>query len=579
VFGDFAIMTSTAIGGNPISAGVKRFYINPAGNVGIGTTNPGAKLDVHVAGTGIRQYGDANNILSTYAGSGYQVLEATNSGTTNAFGYNSGAFYVETAATERIRIDSAGNVGIGTTPNAYSNYTTLTLGNASGTGSILDIEYQGTRTLSVYAASNGGNINVIAAKPLILLTSGAERMRILATGQIGMGTTSPVSKLDVQSSGVIARFTSSSNEVPVSISHTSNPRSTIGFYGSTSVNDYNVRVGADGNDFIAYTNNIERMRINSSGNVGIGTTSPSEILTIPGNYGVGLGYKTFYSSGGTVPAGVGPSYYLVATLNQLQGTTLSSKHQYKFFLTTTGTGTYNSSVYIVYANSNDTAWLVREVARRGTVSNHPELTVSGTEARIYNDHPSAYGVLYRVETTNSGQANTAPDIFGSDYMWQRTEDRLTYTDGNVGIGTTLPDSKLDVTGGDITVNVSGTGLMSYKYNNSVVGSITTNGVATAFNTSSDYRLKEDLQDFAGLDMVSKIPVYDFKWKTDESRSYGVMAHELQEVLPDAVVGDKDAEEMQGVDYSKIVPLLVKSIQELKADNDSLKARIETLENN
>ena len=58
-----------------------------------------------------------------------------------------------------------------------------------------------------------------------------------------------------------------------------------------------------------------------------------------------------------------------------------------------------------------------------------------------------------------------------------------------------------------------------------------------------------------------------------------MAHELQEVLPDAVTAEKDAEEMQGVDYSKIVPLLVKSIQELKADNDSLKARIETLENN
>ena len=99
--------------------------------------------------------------------------------------------------------------------------------------------------------------------------------------------------------------------------------------------------------------------------------------------------------------------------------------------------------------------------------------------------------------------------------------------------------------------------MYFTNPNGVVGSVVTNGSNTQFNTSSDYRLKEDLQDFNGLDKVSKIPVYDFKWKTDESRSYGVMAHELQEVLPQAVTGDKDAEEMQSVDYSKIVPLLVK----------------------
>ena len=109
-----------------------------------------------------------------------------------------------------------------------------------------------------------------------------------------------------------------------------------------------------------------------------------------------------------------------------------------------------------------------------------------------------------------------------------------------------------------------------------VGNIRSTGTSTSYNTSSDYRLKEDLQDFNGLDKVSKIPVYDFKWKTDESRSYGVMAHELQEVLPDAVNGEKDAInedgniEPQGVDYSKIVPLLVKSIQELKAEVDKLK---------
>ena len=111
------------------------------------------------------------------------------------------------------------------------------------------------------------------------------------------------------------------------------------------------------------------------------------------------------------------------------------------------------------------------------------------------------------------------------------------------------------------------------YNDTVgVGSISVAGAATAFNTSSDYRLKEDLQDFAGLDMVSKIPVYDFKWKAEESRSYGVLAHELGEVLPQAVNGEKDAEEMQSADYSKIVPLLVKSIQELKAEVDELKSK-------
>ena len=112
--------------------------------------------------------------------------------------------------------------------------------------------------------------------------------------------------------------------------------------------------------------------------------------------------------------------------------------------------------------------------------------------------------------------------------------------------------------------------MQFINPNGTVGSISTSGVATAFNTSSDYRLKEDLKDFDGLDKVSKIPVYDFKWKTDNSRSYGVLAHELQEVLPQAVNGEKDAEEMQGVDYSKIVPLLIKSIQELKQEIEILK---------
>ena len=91
-------------------------------------------------------------------------------------------------------------------------------------------------------------------------------------------------------------------------------------------------------------------------------------------------------------------------------------------------------------------------------------------------------------------------------------------------------------------------------------------------------LKEDLKDFDGLGLVSNIKVYDFKWKAADERAYGVMAHELKEVIPQAVDGEKDAERMQSADYSKIVPILVKAIQELKADNDSLRERIQTLEN-
>ena len=184
----------------------------------------------------------------------------------------------------------------------------------------------------------------------------------------------------------------------------------------------------------------------SGGKIGISTTTPVETLTVPGGEGVMLGFKRFYSNTGQVPAGIGPSYTLTANLNVEQGTTLTSQYQYKFYLTTTGTGTYNSSVYIVYRNSADNAWDVHRVSSTGLTSNHPELTVSSTSALIYNDHPNAYNVSYRVETSYTGQAKTSPQIFGSDYMWTRDNTDLYYMDGDVGIGVSNPVFKLDVAG-------------------------------------------------------------------------------------------------------------------------------------
>jgi len=106
-------------------------------------------------------------------------------------------------------------------------------------------------------------------------------------------------------------------------------------------------------------------------------------------------------------------------------------------------------------------------------------------------------------------------------------------------------------------------------NGSYCGGMDYSDSATQFLSSSDYRLKYDLKDFNGLSLLSRIKVYNFAWKLDDTRSYGVVAHELQEILPDAVIGEKDRMgsdgnmKPQGVDYSKIVPILVKATQELQ----------------
>ena len=107
---------------------------------------------------------------------------------------------------------------------------------------------------------------------------------------------------------------------------------------------------------------------------------------------------------------------------------------------------------------------------------------------------------------------------------------------------------------------SGTTQIDFRNGNVERGKIQWTTSGTTYNTTSDYRVKENLKDFNGLNKVSKIKVYDFDWIESKKQDYGVIAHELQEILPLAVTGEKDGEKMQGVDYSKIVPLLVKAIK-------------------
>jgi hypothetical protein len=178
------------------------------------------------------------------------------------------------------------------------------------------------------------------------------------------------------------------------------------------------------------------------------------------------------------------------------------------------------------------------------------------------------------------------------------------TSDNLLVGTT---TAFDVTSGsDTGVNVSGSGridlsrsagaclglrrqtnngaVAAFTRDTTQVGGISITTTATTYNTSSDYRLKEDAQPMENsVDRLMALKPVNFAWKVDGSRVDGFLAHEAQEVVPEAVTGEKDAvdadgkPEYQGIDQSKFVPLLTAALQEAVAEISSLKARIEALE--
>ena len=109
--------------------------------------------------------------------------------------------------------------------------------------------------------------------------------------------------------------------------------------------------------------------------------------------------------------------------------------------------------------------------------------------------------------------------------------------------------------------------------NGVQGTIRTTASATQYNTSSDRRLKSNIEDAASAsDKIDAIQVRQFDWNADDShQDYGLIAQELQPIEPLAVTGDADSDEMMGVDYSKLVPMLIKEIQELRGRVAALEA--------
>jgi len=123
-------------------------------------------------------------------------------------------------------------------------------------------------------------------------------------------------------------------------------------------------------------------------------------------------------------------------------------------------------------------------------------------------------------------------------------------------------------------------VIKFYYNSTLVGNITHTTSSTSYGTSSDYRLKENEVAISnGIERLKQLQPYRFNFIVDPNTIVdGFFAHEVQDIVPEAISGEKDGEEMQGIDQSKLVPLLTAALQEAITKIETLEERINALEN-
>lgn len=306
-------------------------------------------------------------------------------------------------------------------------------------------------------------------------------------------------------------------------------------------NDTNTGVFFPAADTVAIaTGGTERVRTDSSGNVGIGTSSPGAKLNVAAGDAASAANQVNISGGRSLGANV-----------------------------------VGSAGSILFTNSYWT-------------SGYGAAYISGM------DSGGSGGLLAFATTSNGGGTTGVPTerarIDSSGYLWVKSSGGTSPWDATSGtyckfgdiypIGATAQSSIVAI----FNRNTSTGSLIECKYNGNVVGSISVTGSNTAYNTSSDYRLKEDIAPMTGaLAKVAALKPVTYKWKSTGETSEGFIAHELQAVVPDCVTGEKDAVDAdgkpvyQGIDTSFLVATLTAAIQEQQALITSLTARIAALE--
>jgi hypothetical protein len=356
--------------------------------------------------------------------------------------------------------------------------------------------------------------------------------------RVGIGTSSPTATLDVTSASSDAVFLRSSNATTSNV-YITNTNATTGntanLYfapannvagsqiSSIAIEDFSVSANRTAD--LAFSTRLngtmsERMRIDSSGNIGIGA-SLSHDTGVSGNKTLLLQNRLrLYNTAvdGTTDGTIG----VIDAQTRSSGATYQTG-RYAAIEFCTDPATYYFGDIRFFTNNSD-----------GTAD-------TGTE-RMRID---SSGFLQIATTGKTGRINLQPNPSNNHFV-----EFYTTSDTKVG-----------------EIN-------------------TTGGTTTNYVTSSDYRLKENVDyDFNALDRVAQLKPARFNFIADVDTTVdGFLAHEVQDIVPEAIHGVKDEVDedgnavYQGIDQSKLVPLLTKAIQEQQTIIEDLKARIETLEN-
>lgn len=482
-----------------------------------------------------------------------------------------------------------GNVGIGTaSPGTKLDVNGAAKANYAIASGGLAAYASSTGGLYSYFASTAGHINAVTDNSgtagTLIFATGSERLRVDSSGNVGIGTSSPGRKLDVN--GIIRSDGTSGG---------------LAFGGNSSTPSEGAAIHRPANNTLAFaTNSSERMRIDSSGNVGIGTTSPSTLI-----HGEASTAELRLKSTGASNS---------ALVSFIPGTQTNPFYVY-----------VNPTRNLIFQDNSTERMRIDSAGRLllGTtsyLSNTARLIVSGGVASgefydaggCYNTWssggtPTARGFIGVANQLASGGSGTDFAVRAQNHLifttGGHTERARINSSGAFMVGQTNgsagtpgvvcnANGTLTVCTSNSTTSIfnhnSGSGnrnMILFRTDGTNRGSITSNGSTTSYNTTSDHRLKENVVDLDGaITRVKQLQPKRFNFIADADTTVdGFLAHEAQTVVPEAVTGahneiDDDGNAvMQGIDQSKLVPLLTAALQEAIAEIETLKTKVAALE--